>query len=199
LAVTNRTDIQTLIMRVRQGDQHAAAELVRDYEALVRRAVRIQLRDPRLRSVLDTGEVCQSVMASFFARLALGQYELSEPRQLAALLMTMARNKVATRARRAEVIRRDRQGQEVLPHVLNGLTDPAPDPSRVIAARDLLEQIRLRLEADERILSDRRAEGRSWAEIATELGGTPDALRKKLARALDRVACKLGLDEPEDL
>jgi DNA-directed RNA polymerase specialized sigma24 family protein len=106
---------------------------------------------------------------------------------------------VATRARRADVIRRDRQGQEVLPHVLEGLTDPAPDPSRVIAGRDLLEQFRLRLEADERALSDRRAEGRSWAEIATELGGTPDALRKKLARALDRVAYQLGLDEPEDL
>jgi RNA polymerase sigma-70 factor (ECF subfamily) len=197
--MTNGTDIQTLIMRVRQGDQRAAAELVRDYEALVRRAVRIQLRDPRLRSVLDTAEVCQSVMASFFARLALGQYELSQPRQMAALLITMARSKVATRARRADVIRRDRQGQQVLPHVLNGLTDPAPDPSRVIAARDLLEQFRLRLEADERVLSDRRAEGRSWAEIATELGGTPDALRKKHARALDRVACELGLDEPEDL
>ncbi len=197
--MTRGTDIQSLIMRVREGDQHAAAELVRDYEALVRRAVRIQLRDPRLRSVLDTADVCQSVMASFFARLALGQYELSQPRQLAALLITMARSKVATRARRAEVVRRDRQGQQVLPHVLNGLTDPAPDPSRVIAARDLLEQFRLRLEAGERVLADRRAEGRSWAEIATELGGSPDALRKKLARALDRVARELGLDEPEDL
>jgi RNA polymerase sigma factor (sigma-70 family) len=196
--MTSGTEIQDLIVRVRAGDQHAAAELVRDYEALVRRAVRIQLRDPRLRSVLDTAEVCQSVMASFFARLALGQYELSQPRQLAALLITMARSKVATRARRADVIRRDRQGQQVLPHVLNGLTDPAPDPSRVIAARDLLEQFRLRLEADERALSDRRADGRSWAEIATEFGGTPDALRKKLARALDRVACELGLDESVD-
>jgi DNA-directed RNA polymerase specialized sigma24 family protein len=138
-------------------------------------------------------------MASFFARLALGQYELSQPRQLAGLLITMARSKVATQARRAEVTRRDRQGQQVLPHLLNGLTDPAPDPSRVIAARDLLQQFRLRLKADECALSDRRADGRSWAEIANELGGTPDALRKKLARALDRVACELGLDEPEDL
>jgi RNA polymerase sigma-70 factor (ECF subfamily) len=197
--MTNGTDIQTLIMRVRQGDEGAAAELVRDYGALVRRSVRIQLRDPRLRSVLDTAEVCQSVMASFFARLALGQYELNEPRQMAALLITMARSKVATRARRAEVIRRDRQGQQVVSHVLNGLTDPAPDPGRVIAARDLLEQFRRRLEVDERLLADRRGEGRSWAEISIELGSTPDALRKKLARALDRVACDLGLDDLEDL
>jgi RNA polymerase sigma-70 factor (ECF subfamily) len=197
--MTSGTDIQTLIMRVREGDQHAAAELVRDYEAVVRRAVRMQLRDPRLRSVLDTAEVCQSVMASFFARLALGQYELNQPRQLAALLITMARSKVATRARRADVVLRDRQGQQVLPYVLEELTDPAPDPSRVIAGRDLLEQFRFRLEADERALSDRRAEGQSWAEIATEFGGTPDALRKKLGRALDRVAAELGLHDPDDL
>src|SRR5262245_33919217 len=57
LAMTSGTEIQDLIVRVRAGDQHAAAELVRDYEALVRHAVRIQLRDPRLRSVLDTAEV----------------------------------------------------------------------------------------------------------------------------------------------
>jgi RNA polymerase sigma-70 factor (ECF subfamily) len=197
--MAGNAEIEDLIARVRAGDQDAASELVRQFEPYVRRSVRIQLRDPRLRSVLDTVDICQSVMASFFARLALGQYDLHQSRQLSALLVTMARSKVATRARRADVIRRDRQGQQVLPHVLNGLTDPAPDPRRVIASRDLLEQFHVRFEADERILSDRRAEGRSWSEIATELGGTPDALRKRLARALDRVACELGLDELEDL
>jgi len=69
----NSIDIADLIARVRAGDQAAAAELVRDYEPHVRRAVRIQLRDPRLRSVFDSADICQSVMASFFARLALGQ------------------------------------------------------------------------------------------------------------------------------
>jgi RNA polymerase sigma-70 factor (ECF subfamily) len=191
--------IQDLITRVRAGDQGAAAELVRDYEPNIRRAVRIQLRDPRLRSVLDTVDICQSVMASFFARLALGQYDLDEPGQLAALLSRMARSKVATRARRADVTRRERNGQGAIAEAAGALADRAPDPSHLVASRDLLEQFHLRLGADERAVSDLRADGWSWAETAAKLGSTPEALRKKLARALDRIACELGLDDPDDL
>jgi hypothetical protein len=43
-----------------------------------------------------------------------------------------------------------------------------------------------------------RHEGLDWAAIAAELGGTPDALRLKLARALARVAKQLGLDDAVD-
>ena len=34
--------------------------------------------------------------------------------------------------------------------------------------------------------------------VAAELGGSPEALRKKLTRAVARVAEQLGLDEVED-
>jgi RNA polymerase sigma factor (sigma-70 family) len=188
-------DLQELIERVRRGDQSAAAEVVLNYEPFVRRAIRIQLRDPRLRSALDASDICQSVMASFFARLTLGQYELDQPSQLAALLSRMARTKVATRARRAEVTRRERLGQGSLALAVRAVAGPGPDPSELVAGQDLLEQFLVRLTADERVLSERRADGRSWSEIATELGGTPDSLRKRLARALDRVASALGLDD----
>jgi RNA polymerase sigma factor (sigma-70 family) len=197
--MTCQTEIQGLIARVRAGDQAAATELVRDYEPHIRRAIQIQLRDPRIRSTLDTADICQSVMASFFARLALGQYDLSEPGRLASLLMKMARSKVATRARRAEVTRRDRQGQGMVAQAMRAVVDPAPEPGRLVMGRDLLEQFHRRLEPDERALSDRRAKGCTWTEIAADVGSTPEALRKKLARALNRVACELGLDDPLDL
>jgi RNA polymerase sigma factor (sigma-70 family) len=197
--MTDRVDIHDLVERVRAGDQAAASELVRNYEPQIRRAIRIQLRDPRLRSVFDTADICQSVLASFIARLTLGQYDLSRPAQLASLLMTMARCKVATRARRADVVRRDRQAQGAITMAVAGIIDPCPAPIRLVAGRDLLEQFHRRLTAEERALSDRRAEGRSWPEIARELGGTAEALRKKLARALDRIACELRLDDPDDL
>src|SRR5262249_28249062 len=155
-----------LIVRVRGGDQDAAAELVRDYEPYVRRAIRFQLRDPRLRSALDTADICQSVMASFFARLALGQYDLDQPEKLAALLSRTPRRKVATRAGRADATRRDRKGQGAYALASSAVLAPGPDPSRLAAGRDLLEQFQLRLEADERALSDRRTEGQSWGQIA---------------------------------
>ena len=53
--------------------------------------------------------------------------------------------------------------------------------------------------ADERAIADARGLGKSWQEIADDLGGTPEARRKQLARAIDRVAPDLGLDpEGED-
>ena len=34
-----------------------------------------------------------------------------------------------------------------------------------------------------------------WAEIARQLGGTPDGRRMQLTRALDRVSGELGLED----
>jgi RNA polymerase sigma factor (sigma-70 family) len=190
-----------LIRRVRAGDEAAATELVRRYEPTIRRRLRIWLRlqDPALRRAFDSADVCQSVLASFFARTALGQYDLESPGQVGALLVKMARHKLLHRvswhrAGRRDV-RRERHGDG------GDDGDPAsaavsadPSPSACAAGRDLLEQVRRRLTAEERALVERRGQGYDWAAIAAELGGTAEARRKQLARALDRVAGDLGLD-----
>jgi RNA polymerase sigma-70 factor (ECF subfamily) len=64
-----------LVRRVRSGDDAAAAKLVRHYGPALRRAVRTRLTDPELRRLLDSMDICQSVLASFFVRAA-GQYDL---------------------------------------------------------------------------------------------------------------------------
>ena len=45
-----------------------------------------------------------------------------------------------------------------------------------------MREVRRRLSVEERRLADRRAERREWTEIAAEVGGSPEALRKQLAR-----------------
>jgi DNA-directed RNA polymerase specialized sigma24 family protein len=70
-----------------------------------------------------------------------------------------------------------------------------PTPSQQVAARELLHQARQRLSAEERRLLELRQEGRGWDEVAALVGGNPEALRKRLARAVERVAGELGLDE----
>ncbi len=156
--------------------------------------VRLQLRDPRLRRILDSMDVCQSVMASFFLRAATGQYDIDRPAQLLALLAVMARNKLASKARVSYVARRELSpaGSEEA-----WAAAPArdPEPSSQADWKDLLHEVRRRLSVEERRLADRRAERQEWAEIAAEVGGSPEALRKQLARALDRVSHQLGLDE----
>jgi RNA polymerase sigma-70 factor (ECF subfamily) len=184
-----------LLQRVRQGEPEAATELVHRYEPEIRRAVRIRLTDPRLRQVLDSMDVCQSVLANFFMRAAAGQFDLKEPQELLRLLATMAHNKVVDLARRQKAKRRDRRRIEPgQVDAIDVVADSAASPSRIVAGRDLLDEVRRRLSNDERYLADQRALGRDWPDLAAELGGTADGHRKKLIRALDRVSRGLGLE-----
>src|SRR5262245_23455849 len=100
------TSFVEFIRRIRAGDPQAAVELVRQYEQAIRLEVRMRLCDPRLRRVLDSMDICQSVLASFFVRTAAGQYELEQPDQLIRLLVVMARKKVAFQARKQRAQRR---------------------------------------------------------------------------------------------
>jgi RNA polymerase sigma-70 factor (ECF subfamily) len=190
----DKQDFLSLIRRVRAGDPTAAAELVERYLPAVRRVIRLKLRDSPLRRVLDSMDVCQGVFASFFIRAASGQYDLDRPGQLVRLLVVMARNKLVSESRTYYVARREPTSLDV-DAVFARLAAPEPSPSGRLAWKDLLHEVRRRLTEDERRLADRRAEQWEWSAIAAEVGGTPDALRKRLARALDRVSNQLGLDE----
>lgn len=194
----DETTFSTFIRRIRSGDEQATAELVKRYEPEIRREVRLRLRDPRLRRDFDSMDICQSVLASFFVRAALGQYELDRPEQLLRLLVTMARNKLIYQVRRQRRQRRDNRlvdeaGQEKLQTVAAGNS-----PSDVVAHREILQKVRERLSEEERSIADLRGQGREWAEVAARMGGTPEGRRKQLARAIERVADELGLDEEPD-
>jgi RNA polymerase sigma factor (sigma-70 family) len=185
----------TFLDRVRTGDQKAAEELVRMYEPEIRREVRLRLRDSRLRRDFDSVDICQSVMASFFVRAALGQYDLQKPDELIRLLVTMTRNKLVSQVRKQQtqgrdLRRRDAAGQEKLQNVAQG-----PTPSLLVANEELIQEFRKRMSPDEWRIAERRTQGLAWDAIAAELGGTSEACRKQLSRAVDRVSQELGLDE----
>jgi RNA polymerase sigma-70 factor (ECF subfamily) len=190
---------QALLRRVRAGNEDAAAEVVRKYEPAIRRMVRMRLTDPRLTRLLDSVDVCQSVLANFFVRMAAGQFDLDTPEQLMKLLSVMARNRLLDHVAKQTAGRRDQRRMEAEGQAaLEAQAATEPSPSRVIAARDLLERMRAMLSDEERFLADQRALGRDWADIAHEVGGSAEALRKRLARAVDRAARGLGLDEVTD-
>src|SRR5580700_11426551 len=185
---------EELIRWVGGGDQEAAARLLRDFEPVVRRVLRARLRGAGSRHEFDSMDICQSVFANFFVRVAAGQYELKEPDDLIKLLLTMTRNKVAEKMRRQHRLRRDSRrtvgGVEEL-----ALASQDPTPSSVVAGKELLEQVRQRLSEEERRLVELRGQGLSWEEVAASQGGTAGARRNQLARALDRVTVELRIDE----
>src|SRR5262249_3476131 len=121
-----------------------------------------------------------------------------KPEQLLGLLVQMARHKLANQVQKQQAQRRD--VRRVQGAGLDGVdaADPDPSPSEWCAGQELLQEVRKRLSEEELALADRRAEGHDWAAIAAALGGTPDGRRMQLARALDRVAGQLGLDDGSD-
>jgi RNA polymerase sigma-70 factor (ECF subfamily) len=184
-----------LIRRVRAGESTAAAELVRQYEPEIRRIVRVRLSNSRLQRLLDSMDICQSVLANFFVRAAAGQWEIESPEDLLKLLATMARNKLRDQLRRQNTQRRG-EGQQTTgdPQVLRTLADDAPAPVEHLAVQELHQLVRGKLTEQERLLADRRGHGHGWPEIAAELHEDAEVLRKRLARALDRVSKELGLE-----
>jgi RNA polymerase sigma factor (sigma-70 family) len=194
MPVTLSPSFDGLLGRVRSRDTAAAAELVRRYEPAIRRAARIRLADPALRRVLDSVDICQLVLKSFFVRAALGQYpNLDTAEDLVKLLVKMAQNKVADQARR-ERARRPRSGAvETGSGVVEQLAGAQDNPFEQAALRDLLERFRASLSDEERQLADLRLQGRGWDEIAAMRNGSPEALRKKLERAVARVAQELDI------
>jgi RNA polymerase sigma-70 factor (ECF subfamily) len=188
------------IRRIRQGDERAAEELIRLYEPEIRLEIRslLRLRDPRLRRVFDSMDICQSVMASFFLRAAVGDFDLDEPSQLIRLLVGMARNRLAERVRFHQRHRRDvrRIGAEAAEEW--AIPSEAATPSEVISHRELLAMFRGRLSGEELKVADLRSQGHDWEAVARELGGTPDGRRKQLSRAIARVGQELGLDPVTD-
>src|SRR4051794_32456343 len=178
-------EFRDLIRRVRDRDQDAARELVQRYESVIRRVIRIRLRDAGLRRVLDSTDICQSVLASFFVRTALGQYEVDSPEQLLGLLSTITRNKLTNQANRLRAQRRDIRRETTIGEHTASVRDHASDPTEQASAREILEKVLDSLDGPERYLAEQRSLGRSWPELADELGATDVALRKKLTRALE--------------
>lgn len=186
-----------LFAQVRGGDAAAAEQLVRMYEPEIRRVVRVRLRDSRLRRMVDSVDICQSVLAGFFVRTAAGQYDPQTPEEMLRLLVTMAKNRIVDLARYAQAERRDSR-REVAMEDSHGDPRPLPadrpGPESIVVNRELVDRVRDRLADDERAIMQRRSEGQSWEEIGTALGQNGNTLRMKLARALDRVTAELGLE-----
>jgi DNA-directed RNA polymerase specialized sigma24 family protein len=106
----------------------------------------------------------------------------------------MAKVKLAFQYRKQYAQRRDQRRQQAVAddQLVEGKTGT---PSQQVSARELLQEVHKRLSPEERQLVEMRNDGVEWDEIAARLDGRPEALRKKLTRALDRVAEELGIDE----
>jgi len=188
------SEFRHLMSRVEARDQAACAEFVELFQTEIYRTVRLPLIGMGLQSLIDPMDICQAVFAGFFSRVVGSDYDLCDPMQVKHLLLTMARNKVRDESRRYMAQRRNRS---LLVHASEDCLQAVPDeqstPSSLVGRSELVEKIRGQLSPEERAVVEQRALGQDWAALAKERGCTPEALRKKMDRAIERVSRSLGL------
>jgi RNA polymerase sigma factor (sigma-70 family) len=189
---------RNMMDRVRQGDQDAATVLVKHFGPKIRKAVHKSLFTHCLGREVDAHDISQSVFAHFFLHNVASRSDLDDSDKLARFLVTMARNKVRDYLRMLHAGRRDRRRLDAVASdcILNSAIVPGLNPSQIVAGREIIQELYRRLNKEERILVELRSHGLTWETIAAKQGGSAEALRKKLTRALIRVSRQLGFVNP---
>lgn len=70
---------------------------------------------------------------------------------------------------------------------LRALPADISTPSSIVGKRELVAEVLKYLTEEERWVVEKRTHGVDWATLAAELGTSPEALRKKIDRAIERV------------
>jgi RNA polymerase sigma factor (sigma-70 family) len=187
------SDFDAVWQRVLARDEEAARQFVLHFEPEIRRVVRVRLTDPRLRQMVDSMDVCQSVFGKFFSYLHDRDLAKESPENLLALLVTMVQNKIRDLARRQKAQRRDVRRKVSWDDSLvqMWLVDDQPTPDSVVSRQELLRLIESHLSVDEREIAEMRASGWSWLSIGEKMNQSSENLRKKLERALARIRAEL--------
>jgi RNA polymerase sigma factor (sigma-70 family) len=189
--------LRDLLGRVQAGEAAAVDDLLRAYEPVVLRYVRMRLTDRRLRRVVDLADVCQEVLFNLYSRICSGRLEVNTPQDLRNLLAAMVRNKVLDHVRKEAAARRDCRRR--VSGRLEAVTSREQPPGSALALRELREQALKTVQglpACERYLTNQRAQGRAWADLAAELGESPATLRQRHSRAVNRLLRALGIGDP---
>lgn len=181
-------EFRELMDRIRGGSEEAAWELVERYGDRVQRAVRRSLNQ-RLRSKFDSLDFVQLVWSSFFR--TKGQVNrFDRPEELAAFLITMARNKVGMEVRRRLSTEKYNINREISleqrdARIPFGIPDREPAPVEIVIARERWDRIMENQPGRYRRIVELRLQGNTHQEIADEIGVAACTVRrflKKLSR-----------------
>jgi RNA polymerase sigma factor (sigma-70 family) len=184
--------VDDLLDQLARGDAAAAEGLFAAYAPYLRALVRRQLSD-QLRAKFDSTDVVQSVWVQVIRRLGREGWDVEDEARLRALLATIARRRLLTRARR---------------HAADPGSDPGSDPdelpeeripraSEVAEANDLWDRMLELCPADHRAVLLLRREGLPLTEIAARTGLHEGSVRRILRRLARELALRAEPLAPE--
>jgi RNA polymerase sigma-70 factor (ECF subfamily) len=186
------TGDDSLLIRWRQGDQQAAAELFGRYARRLTALARSRLSN-RLAQRLDAEDVVQSVYRSFFAGARQGRYELQRGGDLWRVLVAITLHKLYHQVQVHSTDKRaiDRQQNFGSEDSLLGLQAEVlargPSPVEAAALADELEQVFGRLKPVHRRMLELRLQGYTIEEIAA----TTQRSEQRVYRILQRIKQEL--------
>jgi RNA polymerase sigma factor (sigma-70 family) len=185
--MSSASSLDGLILRLRQGDDAAAAKLFHRFASRLVALAHTRL-DKRIRQVVGAEDVVQSVFKSFFRRAADDQLELKDWESLWGLLVVITIRKCGKRARHFFGPRRDLR-KEVSAALPTDQSDTdwefmarGPEPADALVLVDLLEQIKAELSEREQRILELRLEGYTVPEISEQVGRTEYTVSGALRR-----------------
>jgi RNA polymerase sigma-70 factor (ECF subfamily) len=171
-----------LLEQLGRGEVEALGELFAAYAPYLRAVVRRQLSD-RLRAKFDSADVVQSVWVQVLQQLGKDGLKVADENHLRALLATVARRRLITRARK-----HDRGADQPPGDEWTVVADPHPArPSQVAQAADLWDRMLDLLPPEHHEILHLKREGLPLADIAARTGlheGSVRRILRKLSREL---------------
>lgn len=179
------SNFRDLMDQVSQGSEEAAWQLVEQYGERVQRVVRCLL-NRRLRSKFDSMDFVQLVWSSLFrAKGSLDRFD--RPEELAAFLMTMARNKVGMEVRRRLMttkynVNRETSLETGKHGVQVEISGSTPEPIEVAIARERWEGIVEERPEQHRLIIKLRLQGYTHQQIADQADISERTVRRFLQK-----------------
>jgi RNA polymerase sigma-70 factor, ECF subfamily len=179
------SDDQSLLRKVRIGDQEAARQLYERYGeqliALARRRI-----SQRFSRRVDPEDIVQSVFRTFFGRAKAGEFVLEGPDDLCRLLARITVHKTLRQIAFHHMGKRDVtkeatggvEGHERLNELL--ARDPTPEASSLFV--DQLRHFLMNLRPQEQQIVDLRMQEYTAAEIAQKLNVSERTIRRLMER-----------------
>jgi RNA polymerase sigma-70 factor (ECF subfamily) len=183
-----RDPLDSLLERLREGDDAAAERVFLTFEPYLRMVVRRRLPS-RLRTKLDSLDVIQSVWVHALRGFRQAGWRFADAAHLRAFLVRLTRNRVIDRWRRHKAaVTRERP----LSEIDRGATPESgqPSPSEVAQAGELWERMLALCPPAHRDVLRLRREGVAVAEIAARTGLHEGSVH----RILQRLACRVAVE-----
>lgn len=186
LAESSETYSESLIPRVRAGDQ-AAAEKVFDRYAQQLARLAEQHLSRRIAQRVEGEDVVQSVFRTFFQRAERGEFQIRSSDQLWKLLVTITVRKARMQARRHSAEKRNVELESDDPAALIAAIDREPGPDEAKILDDEIDRVLSGMPSSQQELYRRVLElklaGHSNREIAAQL----ELVSRNVDRMLNRL------------